>query len=1424
MQPVRTRKGLHPLVYQLYRLAKSSRTAVRPSSGEILSMLDAATTAVKDSFTPDDLSVLAWSVGRIGHASPSFWRVAANLAEVYSQDFTPRATARLLEGFASAGDRRVSQTAVTALLEHFRDPPREPITDQGVCQLLRALVKLKRTEEIPAWMVQQGLHHLEGSTEEGVSSRSLVPLMWPLSRIPSAADKATSIVAMLIRGGRLDYTQMTTTNVALLIHALGNAWDTSLEKDGDGPPPYRDVLSQLVTECGVRGWKGLSPHAIAGVLWACGRCTVTSLLEECSDDWHPLMEVELRDFDPQALANVLWGIGRINRKQLPSWLPPSTIEAALLHQGSKADLFSLSMMACALAYEENFDVDSLFDALWRSVRGLIHRRAHGSNTGDLAALLWAFSRRGHSEAAKDLAAVCEHHLRSLSTNLRAMALWGMANAGHLLPSHIGRDVLTCIQEETISSSTVTSLVAVGRMCPTLSLPLPSPLHSVAATDLWQLTLVRNVPIAQRRTALSLAMRLRSNTPTTAAAYYAGCLDPEWGFLYPSRTRLSVLRDRVRSGLAKCPSRYLPVLACHLVVGEERRSKLNFVVDGAASPSGSPAPECGQNLRGARQKDARSKSPVQWFSAEGLSKVAWAAARSKHRDGDFFAQLDRLTTENASAFSPRNAALFLESVAMDESPWSSGSIETVVQHLSRGADRSDPRDVCQILRALVKLRKAEKAPAWAITAALQTIQTGPSRAALEPCVYEACVEELCWSLARMRRRRAPLCEAIAQAINGERLVLANLTPSRLASLLQSMGLAWAPSDPGHSLASAYRAAMARLVSHCEAGAWAGVTAPAMSGVVWACARVGVDRLTDITIGVSHPLMAMDFSILNAKSMLRLVRAALKLHDGKLPIWLSLDKLAPGLREAVAFMSLNDLSCLTGALPSSAGATSSGTAELVAAMWKRTAAVVRELGNGTPRKAKVEAMALLIRFTRHAPLQEVAAVAEHVARLDERSGLPPEQRLLVALGRMKAAHLLPDALVDAALQSLEVGSADPLWVLEVCIALSSGKRRCREASKLLLTILRQGRLDLRQVTTATLSDFFAALVEHPSGALKEGPASTGRTGLPPYSPIMETLVDECYRRGWQGFSPGQISRILWACGKGSIDSIIVNATPSLNPLGQVSLDDFEGAELANALWAIHKLTGNTLPPWCTIEKTSVSCAVRTMNLHDLGVLAFALARVEGSTADGVFDGVWQRLNGILTDSTAAAGRVDAANLASIMWSFAWRDRLDEVQEMSSWVTDALPQLPAETQGLALWALAKAKLRLSVYSAKSIRQSLLSRPITRHTANALVNLWVLRPSQRVVFPVPLNDYPPGDLWKLVGITAATPMQRREALSLALRNRGASFPSAAAHYAGCLTVDEGFLQGSRLRLNILRGLACFHQTSPKYLSKFACHLSDLA
>ncbi|KAF4720034.1 hypothetical protein FOZ63_004606, partial [Perkinsus olseni] len=442
-----------------------------------------------------------------------------------------------------------------------------------------------------------------------------------------------------------------------------------------------------------------------------------------------------------------------------------------------------------------------------------------------------------------------------------------------------------------------------------------------------------------------------------------------------------------------------------------------------------------------------------FSAEGLSKVAWAAARSKHRDGDFYAQLDSLTTENTSAFSPRNAALFLESVAMDESPWSSGSIETMVQHLSRlNSDRSDPRDVCQILRAFVKLRKAERAPAWAITAALQTIQTGPSRAAREPCMYDACVEELCWSLARIRRTRAPLCKAIAEAINGERLVLANMTPSRLASLLQSMGLAWSPSDPGHSLASVYRAAMARLVSHCEAGAWAGVTAPAMSGVVWACARVGVDRLTDITIGVSHPLMVMDFSVLNAKSMLRLVRAALKLHDGKLPIWLSLDKLAPGLREAVALMSINDLSCLTEALPSSAGATSSGTADLVAAMWKRTAAIVRQLDDDTPRKTEMEAIALLIRFTRHAPLQEVAALAEHVARLEERSGPPPQQRLLVALGRMEAVHLLSEALVDAALESLELGSVDPLWASKVCIVLSSRKGHCREASELLLTILR------------------------------------------------------------------------------------------------------------------------------------------------------------------------------------------------------------------------------------------------------------------------------------------------------------------------------------------------------------------------------------
>ncbi|KAF4693683.1 hypothetical protein FOZ60_010356 [Perkinsus olseni] len=455
-----------------------------------------------------------------------------------------------------------------------------------------------------------------------------------------------------------------------------------------------------------------------------------------------------------------------------------------------------------------------------------------------------------------------------------------------------------------------------------------------------------------------------------------------------------------------------------------------------------------------------------------------------------------------------------------------------------------------------------------------------------------------------------------------------------------------------------------------------------------------------------------------------------------------------------MSINDLSCLTEALPSSAGATSSGTADLVAAMWKRTAAVVRELGNGTPRKAKVEAMALLIRFTRHAPLQEVAAVAEHVARLEERSGPPPEQRLLVALGEDGSCSPVARGLGRCSARVSRTGLCGSTVGFEGLHRPVEQERALpRGLRAALLTILRQGRLDLQQVTAATLSDIFAALVEHSPGALWEGPASIGRTGLPPCSHIMETLVDECYRRGWQGFTPGQISRILWACAKGNINSIIVNATPTVNPLGQVSLDDFGGAELANAIWAIHKLTGNTLPPWCPIEKIPVSCAARAMNLHDLGVLAFALARVKGSAADGVFDGVWQRLNGILTDSTAAAGRV-----------------------------------------------------------------------TRHTANALVNLWVLRPSQRVVFPGPLNYYPPGDLWKLVGITAATPMQRREALSLALRNRGASVPSAAAHYAGCLTVDEGFLQGSRLRLSILRGLACFHQTPPKYLSKLACHLSDLA
>lgn len=74
-------------------------------------------------------------------------------------------------------------------------------------------------------------------------------------------------------------------------------------------------------------------------------------------------------------------------------------------------------------------------------------------------------------------------------------------------------------------------------------------------------------------------------------------------------------------------------------------------------------------------------------------------------------------------------------------------------------------------------------------------------------------------------------------------------------------------------------MARLVSYCEAGSWVGVTAPALSSVVWACARVGVEQLTDITIDASHPFMSMDFSSLNEKSMARLIHGALQLYNGK-----------------------------------------------------------------------------------------------------------------------------------------------------------------------------------------------------------------------------------------------------------------------------------------------------------------------------------------------------------------------------------------------------------------------------------------------------------------------------------------------------------------------------------------------------------------
>lgn len=131
----------------------------------------------------------------------------------------------------------------------------------------------------------------------------------------------------------------------------------------------------------------------------------------------------------------------------------------------------------------------------------------------------------------------------------------------------------------VSSSTTTSIVALGQLCPTLDIPLPPLIQCTPASDLWRLATVRNASVEERRSALSLALRRRTDYTLAAAAHYASeastsefcecsfcsdCMDPQSGFLYPSRLRLNVLQNLVRSvDLAKSPPRHLPLLACYL---------------------------------------------------------------------------------------------------------------------------------------------------------------------------------------------------------------------------------------------------------------------------------------------------------------------------------------------------------------------------------------------------------------------------------------------------------------------------------------------------------------------------------------------------------------------------------------------------------------------------------------------------------------------------------------------------------------------------------------------------------------------------------------------------------------------------------------------------------------------------------------------
>lgn len=76
---------------------------------------------------------------------------------------------------------------------------------------------------------------------------------------------------------------------------------------------------------------------------------------------------------------------------------------------------------------------------------------------------------------------------------------------------------------------------------------------------------------------------------------------------------------------------------------------------------------------------------------------------------------------------------------------------------------------------------------------------------------------------------------------------------------------------------------------------------------------------------------------------------------------------------------------------------------------------------PTSGKVDVMALLVRCYGLIPSAEVAVAAESVARLENQQSLSPEQRLLNALGKTGATYVLPQALVQATLKSLEVSDS-------------------------------------------------------------------------------------------------------------------------------------------------------------------------------------------------------------------------------------------------------------------------------------------------------------------------------------------------------------------------------------------------------------------